>query len=628
MLAEAISPSHRMFQHSVSSLRQPRGQRRAAAIMSKVTFGSFVAVTALMAGCAPRVAERTDREVYQLINSRQVAALGAATDANVRREVQDAGATGRMYSLNPRPVDAGLPESFHTQRPDQAASEAGPDEAETLAQPPDDEEMAPSIFPAGEHENVTVLGLGDALAYAMRHGRDLQDAKEDLYLAALDLTLERHLWTPQFVANVNATYTNFPEDNEPDRAMQTVADVALTQRLPSGGEVSAQVIHTLMRDVFDRVAKGETGQAILSARVPLLRGAGQIAYESRYAAERELIYAVRRYERFRRSFLVEVAARYFDSQLLKAGIANTFVSYQSRLGDSEQADFEFRMGRRDIFDTSRAKTILRDAEASLVSAKERYETALDRFKIFIGMPVDTMLDVVDQEQDEEARALDALLPDVDEATAAEVALRYRLDLLNRADQADDTRRGVAVAKNRLLPDLDLTGSLTLDSDPNQLRASNFREERRAWEGGIRLNMDDRKTERNAYRAALVSVRRADRELGEFTDAVVAEVRRALRRIGQQEQVRVIRQLDVKENELRLEAARAQYRLGRITNQDVVDAENDLLAARNQYAVAIAAHRVAILEFRRDTGTLRISDDGRWETPAPPRPDPITPDDQG
>ena len=46
----------------------------------------------------------------------------------------------------------------------------------------------------------------------------------------------------------------------------------------------------------------------------------------------------------------------------------------------------------------------------------------------------------------------------------------------------------------------------------------------------------------------------------------------------------------------------------------MDAETDLLDARNELAVAISAYRVAILEFRRDTETLRVTEEGLWERP--------------
>ncbi|RME38846.1 MAG: TolC family protein [Planctomycetota bacterium] len=475
--------------------------------------------------------------------------------------------------------------------------------------------MSPSIFPEEVRSQVTVFGLNDALAYAMRHARDLQSAKEDLYLAALDLSLERHLWTPQFVADVQTQYTDFPKDADLDRALSTVSEVAVSQRLPLGGTLTARAIHSMMHDIVQEVSKGESGQLILEGTIPLLRGAGRVAYESRYQAERELIYAVRRFERFRRNFLVDIARDYFDLQGRKAAIANTYRAYINRRRDWFRAEFIHRMGRsRTIAEVPRARSVFRSAEVALVSAKESYETALDRFKIRIGMPVEQLLDVLDQDEDRASEAVDALLPDVDETTAAETAVKYRLDLLNLADQVDDARRGVKVAKNRILPDLDFTGRVTYDSDPAQLRAANLREERRTWEGIVQLRVDDRKTERNAYRASLITLRRAQRDYEQFADTVRADARRALRRIRQQENIRRIQEHNVRENEIRLEGARAQFALGRSTNQDVVDAENDLLAASNQLARAISDYRIAVLEFRLSTGTLRITDDGWWGLP--------------
>lgn len=584
--------------------------------MRRTVLPLFVFAALLITGCRTWLIDRTDRDIYRLIDNRQRDALGSTTDAHIGSETGRLGRDDRIYGFNPRPVDPGIPEAFRQPRqdvelPGEDMSEASADDGEPSAEVG----MSPGILNEDELDRVLIFSLSEALAYAMQHARDLQDAKEDLYLAALDLSLERHLWTPQFTAGVQADYQDFGETTNLDRAMSTVSEAAVTQRLPLGGQLSARIIHTLMREISDHVSKGENGQMILAAQIPLLRGAGRVAYESRYEAERELIYAVRRYERFRRSFTVEVAADYFSLQQAKAAIANTFKSFQNRKQDWERAEFIDRKGRsRTIFDAPRAKSNFRRAEADLVSAKERYESALDRFKIVLGMPVDTLLDVVEQDKDEESKALDLLLPQIEQETAVEVAVQYRLDLLNSADRVDDTRRGVVIAKNRILPDLDLTGSATLDSDPSQLRPLTYRKERTTWQGGIQLRVDDRKSERNAYRSALISLRRSERNHELSVDTVRADVRRALRRIAQQENLRKIQELNVQENEFRAEAARAQFRLGKWTNQDVVDAENDLLSARNQFAAAIAAYRVAILEFRRDTGTLRVTDQGHWEMP--------------
>ncbi len=589
---------------------------------------------AILAGCQQRLVDRTDREVYSLIEDRQRAALGATSDVHVGSETDEPVPTGQMYSFNPRPVAADVPEPFRSDTPESHPTAESPAEGDPTADSPNPDaptspnsaatvrermapetDLSPGIFTADERGEVSVFGLADALAYAMHNAWTLQDAKEELYLAALDLTLERHLWTPQFVASIQASadFSDLGGLRDSQRSLAAVSELTLSQRLPYGGSVSAQVVHNLVRDLQEHVTSGESGSVLLAADIPLLRGAGRVAYETRYTREREMIYAIRTYERFRRSFLVQVAAAYFDLQQTKASIGNTYTAYEGRIRDWEKADFINRLGRsRRIFEVQRAKSSLRQAESALVSVKERYATALDRFKIVIGMSVDELLDVVDQDDDQESQALVNLLPDVDVATAIEVALEYRLDLLSEADRVDDSRRGVRVAGNQILPDLDLSAGVTFNTDPDHLSTLSYNTERHDWQAGLQLTMDDRKTERTAYRRALVRTRRAERNYEQFVDSVTADVRRAVRRIAQQKNLQRIQSLNVEENEFRLEAARAKFKLGKITNQDVVDAENDLLAARNQYASAVAEYRNAILEFRLSTGTLRVSDEGRWE----------------
>lgn len=592
-------------------------------------------VLLLPLGCIDALNKRTDRQIYDLIAERQQAALGETTDARIE-EPSDGESNERMYRFNPRPLEPGVPAAF-TQSPDAARNSAGETpEAQAadatpvttsdsqdrtgladIAEPQDTvpapepivAELSPHLFPDGA--GVTVFSLHDAIGYAMRHSRTFQDAKEDLYLAALALTLERHLWTPQFVAAVRADYLNAGQDESFDQALNAVSEASVTQRLPWGGEVSARVLGNLMRDLSDHVTTGETGQTILAANLPLLRGAGPSAYESRYQAERELVYAVRRFEQFRRAFVVDVASAYFALQGQKTAVYNTYVSYESRKKDAERAEFIESVGQaREISEAPRAKSSLRQSEASLVSSKEQYVSALDRFKVFLGMRVDTPLDVVSQDEDQDSKDIDLLLRDVDQTTAIETGLKYRLDLLNTLDQVDDQRRGVRVAKNAILPDLDLDGSVNLDTNPDKLGTFEYdTTERSDWRAGIQLRVDDRKRERNAYRESQVILRRAERAYELQADNVRVEVRRAMRRITQQAKLREIQELNVAENEFRVAAAREQFNLGKSTNQDVVDAENDLLAARNDLATAVAAYRIAILEFRRETATLRVTDEG-------------------
>lgn len=575
----------------------------------------FVIVSLASGACHQASSTRADRSVYQILSERQRAALGFTTNVNLSDDVATADSGhGQMYSFTPHPLDGEMPEAFT--RPVRE-DDANPEPSSDQADPSVDESDLPAAAPADgtEQTDALVFDLRQSLVYADRYARDLQNAKEDLYLAALALTLERHLWTPQFSAIVTSEFEDFEEADVFDQALTTVAEVAVRQRLPMGGEIAARAIASFVNDLNEHVTAGESGTVIVEGTLPLFRGAGRVAYESRYVAERELIYAVRTYERFRRAFLVTVASNYFGVQQRRTAIANTEQSYRSRSEAWEKADFTERMGRsKTVFDASRAQSSLRDAEVALARSREDYETAMDRFKILIGMPVVEPLDVPDQSADEASQSLDGLLTSVDVAEAIETALAYRLDLLTDADRVDDARRGVVIAQNRILPDLDFTGSLTSNSNPDHLSATSLDRSRTSWRAGLQLRVDDRQTERTGFRASQIDFRRAERNHDEFRDTVRADVRRAMRRIEQTADVRRIQEMNVSENERRLAAATVQFDLGKQTNQDVVDAENDLLAARNDFADAVAAYRIAILEFRRDTGTLRLGDNGVWVEP--------------
>ncbi len=561
-------------------------------------------------GCRQLWIDSADREVSQLVESRQRAALGFTSDADIGPEHGRFTGTADMYSMAPSPIGSTVPVPFRaatTPQPD-APEETANSEGEL---PPVGTDATEPDIAAEEFEDRIVApkptGFTEALAYAMKHSRQYQSEKELLYLAALNLTLERYLWTPRFVNSIlSFDYSNAGQAGDFDQAMNAVANFAVEQRLPYGGEVTARVINTLVRNLNSGVTSGESGQVILDARVPLLRGAGKVAYESRFQAERNLIYAVRNFERFRREFLVDIAGDFFRLLSDKAQIDSAEAQAKSLAQDYVRAKALADAGRTLPIEADRTRASVLDSENAAVSAREQYETSLDFFKIRIGMPTRTKIDVIDE-------SLHLADPKVDPKLAIKTAEVYRLDLINARDQLDDFRRGVKIAKNSLLPQVDMTGSVTLDSDSEHLNSYGYNLERTSWQAGLNVEIPlDRKLERNDYRSSLIRLRRAERDYDQTIDTVRLEVRRAQRRIDRARASLDITSENIRINEFRAAMARAKYAVGQLpSNRDVVEAEDVLRRARNDYAAALSDFRRAVLEFLRDTGTLRIDDDGRW-----------------
>jgi outer membrane protein TolC len=406
---------------------------------------------------------------------------------------------------------------------------------------------------------------------------------------------------------------------EPDNTLDSVARAGVRQKLPYGGEVVAQVINSLVRDVSNHITDGETGQALITADLPLLRGAGRSAFETRYQAERNLIYALRTFEGFRRNLVVIIAADYFNLQNLRQQIDNTDQSMQSFSFIAQQTQALMGGGRRSILDVQRAEQEKLVAANDRVDAIATYETALDTFKLRIGMPVETPIDVPLPSEPgvsspaaagSEAVALHLPAVNADEAIAA--ALKYRLDLLNDLDRIGDAERGVNIAENNLLPDLRATSSVAFNTRTEQMGVGHYDDEYGVYRAGLTLELPlDRTSERNALRRSQVTKNEAQRTYEQSRHTVILQVRNAMRRIEQQQ---LSLQIQIKNRDLALqrrEAAKDQLDRGLVGNRDLVEAENALLAARNRLAAAQAGLSLAVLQFRRDTGTLRVGDDGKW-----------------
>ncbi len=458
------------------------------------------------------------------------------------------------------------------------------------------------------------MGLVEVIQYAHDHSRDLQAAKEDLYLQALALTLERHLWTPRFMSRISSTYRDArirDEDNTGNgsvinQTLELMGDLALEQRLPYGGQIVATYMASMIRDVEEHVTNAESGSVIIQADIPLLRGAGPAAYESRYRAERDLIYEVRAYERFRRNYVVDVASAYFRLQSQRASLRNAILSRSGFRETLERSLAFLEAEKAQRVESDRARSQYLVSCSSVIDRMQAFESALDNFKILIGMPTTVPLDIIEREEMELSE------PAVVESEAIETALSLRLDLLTTRDQVEDAQRGLAIARNNMLPDLDFRGALQYSSNPDHHSVWDLREDTRAWSVGLDLEVPiDRKAERNQLRASIILLRRSERDVDLAEDRVRRDVRLAMRRIRQAQLNLVISRENVRTTDVGLDAARTNFFLGLQTNQAVVDAENDLRTARDDYASADAALREAILRLRLETGTLRIREDGFW-----------------
>lgn len=452
--------------------------------------------------------------------------------------------------------------------------------------------------------DVLQVSLRDALRLSQVQGLEYRDAEEDYLLTAISLLIERHRWGPRLFADSRVNVGGEGDDGRFDNAVNIVNTLRATQRLPYGGEAEARWVWNASEQLRSSVS-GQYEQAstlVLQADLPLLRGAGLVAREDIIQAERDLVYAAREFENFRRTYFVSIAQDYFQLLQTVAEIQNRLLNLRSLRLYVRQQEALLDAGRVSEFEVNEARNDLVSAMSSLASTRERYTLAVDRFKVRLGIPVEQPVQLVGVN-------IAVSEPAADIETATQTALDFRLDLQNRRDQLEDTRRAVQIARNQLLPDLDLSGSVSIPTDPAEREGGLLIDpDETAWDVGLFLSLPiDRRIERLQLRQSLIRLEQQRRGFDQFIDNVVLDVRGRLRAIDLARFNLELAEARVRINERALEEQR--LKADEVDTQDRLRVEQNLLNARNDRDAAVTDLRVAILDYLEAAGLLRVSPEG-------------------
>ncbi|QJW95869.1 TolC family protein [Frigoriglobus tundricola] len=351
----------------------------------KFLFAAALAV----AGCSrAHYRKSADRETYPILAANESLAPGYDI--------------GRLR-LEPAPVSR-LADPFNPDRPpkppdDPAAavlmnhpykfrgySHWGRDGYTNAIEAPDWERALP-LGPDG----VLKLDTRSAAEIALVNSREYQTNLETVYEAALALTLNRFEFDLHWLGQNATTYTHFGTGGVPTETntLTSTTTAGFTRNLAAGGQLTAEFINNLTYQYTG--GTGQFGSSILVGLTqPLIRGFGrQVRLEELTQAERNVLYAVRTYARFRKSFYVGVTAGtggYLGLLLQLQQLRNA----ESILKQQEETyrlySELFRGGRASVVDVDVIYQGLQGSRLAVLNAKLSLENGLDAYKLQLGMP--------------------------------------------------------------------------------------------------------------------------------------------------------------------------------------------------------------------------------------------------
>ncbi|TDJ73859.1 MAG: TolC family protein [Planctomycetota bacterium] len=449
------------------------------------------------------------------------------------------------------------------------------------------------------------LTLVELLEIASENSREYQDQKEALYRSALALTRETWEFETQGFGSAVAAVDG--EGTEAD-VVAGGASGGLMRALGTGGTIVASLGTSLFRVVSTGDGWDAMSDISLAFTQPLLRGAGkQIALEPLTQAERNLVYEVRDFERFRRAFAVTVARQMYALLESTDALGNERENLASLTRLRERNESLAEAGRLSDVEADQASQRVLTSQNRLLQLRGRLGTQTDEFKLFLGLPMSADVHVDPREFErltDEDPLLDGLAPE----RPIDLALANRLDLRTTLDELEDRERQAFVLEDALRAGLALVIEANSATDEGQ--PVRFKKKNTDWSLGLALDLPiERLIERNAWRSSLIALEAQERAVEELSDQIQLEIRNDVRDVADTRASYVIQLGAVTLAERRVESAALMLQAGRAETRDLLDAQADLLDAQNAATRALITLTLTRLDFYLDMELLRIDEDG-------------------
>ncbi len=596
----------------------------------------FFSLLIIEAGCRSPSEHRTeaDNVASEIITAKQEKALGKTEPFEIerpsdilRRRLLDQ--QNLAYSSKASLGTDQLEPLEHWPEPDYPRSESSPD--------PFDLDVEPN--------KPVKMSLMQALQVGAHNSLEYQSRKEDVFRAALSLDLTRNEFRNIFNAGTDSTLST----NTVSTELENSASGGINRTLKNGTDLSA----ALAIDLFNLLTQGGTSHIGLTgnaaASVPLLRGSGvHIVTESLTQAERNVIYELWDFERYKRSFAVSIATSYFGVLRQMDTVVNAQDDYRSAVASGRWSRRRADAGRIPEIEVDQAIQRELSARNSWISAQEQLKSRLDSFKSLIGLPVDALIELDPNDliqlrgkageileemrkTSEQATSVTAppadapinLMPatyedagpfEIDESVAINLALENRLDLQAAVGGVYDAQRRVVVRADALRGELTLGGTARVsDTDED----GNMRFDRGQYAALLTVDLPiERTRERNEYRNSLIDLERATRSVQSLEDQIKLSIRNELRGLLEARETLKIQAQSVVVAEKRVRSSTIFLEAGRTEIRNLLEAQDSLLSAQNGLTRAVVDYRIAELELQRDLGLLEVNEQGLWREFSP------------
>lgn len=305
-------------------------------------------------------------------------------------------------------------------------------------------------------DGVIRLNRANSMELSLLHSRDYQTAVESVYLQSLPVAFERFNFDTQWVGRSGLLATRNGNGSVPNgsRTLGLTNSLGARRQFASGGQLLADFSNAM---VWEYSGGSTSAASVLSFQFlqPLMRGAfREIQLEPLTQAERSLLYSVRDFARFRQTFYINTVGTggYLGLLEVAQAIRNQESNLQSLRRNLEEHEALAAAGLVSQFQVDQVYQDYEQGRLSLLTAQASYATAMDSFKIQLGLPPALEADV----DDSDLRQFVLNNPKLDQLTQQNEEIRISLlqfdeNAVPSLDDLSFAREGLAAITRELQP---------------------------------------------------------------------------------------------------------------------------------------------------------------------------------
>lgn len=225
-----------------------------------------------------------------------------------------------------------------------------------------------------------------AIDLALLHSRDYQSQYESVYLTALSLTGNEFEFQTQWNGGTGTQYTATGKDLGNNKLLAVSDRLGFNRNLAGGGQLATNVLNSFFWD-FGNNSLGSNGLLVTTFTQPVLRGAFRhVRLENLTQAERNLLYQVRTFARFRRQMYADVSAGYLSLLTQKQSIRNAQSNIESLKTNLVEHQEMQNLKMVSQIQVDQIFQEYQNGRLTLLAAEQDLIAAQDDFKFQLGLP--------------------------------------------------------------------------------------------------------------------------------------------------------------------------------------------------------------------------------------------------